>query len=200
MLNRTDIRKIAIDIYLRPTRHAPTGLLYNELEDHSRTFESIYDSLQAMAQKNLSYPHLSSIKFQLYFIHGESATSRPPEIRRPDHRRYERPGYRRRVRYRENSYDEDYQHGGANDWDTDDDEDEDDEDDEVIHPPQGDDNVQIESLHTSPPQQDEQKPVLAIEFTKSHGKVRATETSFDKDVLECGLNGDCTRCRLPATV
>jgi hypothetical protein len=198
MLGRTDIRKIEINVYLKHTPHFPTDLLYNELDDHSRTFESIYDSLQAMAQKNLSYPHLSTVKFQLYFIHGESTTSRTPEIRRPDHRRYERPGYRRRIRYRENSYDEDYQNGGANDWETDEDEDED-EDDEVINPPQ-DDNVHIESLRTSPAQGDEQKPVLAIEFTKSHGKVRATETTFDKDVLECDLVGGCSRCRPPVAV
>lgn len=192
MLNRTDIRKIDISIYMKPTRHASSGLLYNELDDHSRTFETIYDSLQVMAQKNLSYPHLSSLKFQLYYIHGDSTTSRTPEIRRPDYRRYERPGYRRRIRYRENSYDSDYQHPGPNDWETDEDEDEDDDYEEVVQPPQGDGHVPAESLHTSPAQQNEQKPVLTIELTKSHGEVRATETSFDKDVLRCDLYGGCS--------
>ena len=111
---------------------------------------------------------------------------KPPAIQRPDHSRYEKRATTNRDYYiDEEEYDDDH----ANNWETDQEEDDDEEDDE------GEDVAPVENPQPAPSPQPEQGPVFTLEFTKSRGKLRTTETTFDKDVLQCGLLGGCARCR-----
>lgn len=146
---------------MKPTPGASSGLLSNEQDDHSLTFESIFDSLQTLAQRSLSSENYSCLRFELWYIHGNSASAKPLQIARPDHRRYEK-----RTTPRHDYYDDgEDEVTDTNGWETDEAED----DEEEVEA------ADVERLYPSPPQRAEHGPVFILEFTKSHGKLRATE-------------------------
>lgn len=151
-------------------------------------FRIIYDHIEAIARKNLRDRSSAVIKFQLYFIHGESDTSRTPMIRRPHYARYETQD-KSRVPVRTSTR-------PGRGFDDDDDSDYIYDDDlsfrsDVDYEEDGDGEY-AEHVVPAP---DEQKPVFTLEFTKDGGKLRTTESSMDKDVMECWKNGGCSRCR-----
>lgn len=164
-MDRPDLEHIAIKIYMKPTPGTGTASLMTSANGYAHGFRAIYDHVETIAKEHLCQAYASSIKFQLYFIHGSST----PMIRRPDYTRYE--GRQSRTRDRDSPLDSDDMDSESNYSDHSDYEDEEE------------------------PEPNEQPPVYTLEFTRNEGKVRTTESSMDKDVLGCAWNGGCSRCR-----
>lgn len=128
----------------------------------------IYDRIEDIARTHLSQNDYAKIKFQLFYIHGRPSAA---AITRPDYSSLAVRRHRSRSWSRDSadidSEDEDY--------DSEDDDDDDDNDNDDESP-----NLQ---------------PVYTLEFTRHEGRIRATESSMDKDVLACSALGGCPRCR-----
>lgn len=169
VVDRPDLEEIVIKIYMKPTPGTAAASLITSGNGYGQGLKVIYDHIESIAKKHPCQELPSSIKFQLFFIHGDSPA---PVVRRPDYSRYEKREQRRSQ---------------SRDRDSDDSEDEEDYDSEDY-----DDHSDDEDEGD---QADEQQPVYMLEFTRHDGKVRATQSSVDKDVLGCSINRVCSRCR-----
>lgn len=128
---------------------------------------TIFDKVDAMAKEHLSKKATgATLEFRLYLIHGSSAVTNPPIIRRPDYSLH-------KVQGRVDNQEDDVSLHGSDSSD-------DDKDDGTRE------HVQVAR---------EQPPVFSLVFTQSNGTIRPTLSAIDQDVLGCSYNGGCSRCR-----